>query len=153
MNKMNTFGIIFYLKRQKVKNGKAPIYARITVDGKRAEISIKKDIDISNWSFGKGMAKGKGDEIRMLNTYLEQIRSRMVEGYQQLQLKKQLITAELIKNKFLGIEEKEHSLMSLFDYHNQEMKNILEWGTLKNYYTTKRYFELYIKEVLRTSDI
>lgn len=153
MNKMNTFGIVFYLKRQKEKNGKAPIYARITVDGKRAEISIKKDIDTSNWSFGKGMAKGKGDEIRMLNTYLEQIRSRMVEGYQQLQLKKQLITAELIKNKFLGIEEKEHSLMSLFDYHNQEMKNILEWGTLKNYYTTKRYFELYIKEVLRTSDI
>jgi len=80
MNKMNTFGIVFYLKRQKEKNGKAPIYARITVDGKRAEISIKKDIDISNWGFGKGMAKGKGDEIRMLNTYLEQIRSRMVEG-------------------------------------------------------------------------
>jgi len=43
--------------------------------------------------------------------------------------------------------------MCLFDYHNQEMKNILEWGTLKNYYTTKRYFELYIKGVLRTSDI
>ena len=106
MNKMNTFGIVFYLKRQKEKNGKAPIYARITVDGKRAEISIKKDIDTSNWSFGKGMAKGKGDEIRMLNTYLEQIRSRMVEGYQQLQLKKQLITAELIKTNFWVLKKK-----------------------------------------------
>ena len=94
MTTTNTFGIIFYIKRQKEKNGKAPIYARITVDGKRVEVSIKKDIEIDNWSHGKGMAKGKGEEIRGLNTFLEQIRSRMVECYQQLQLKKQLITAE-----------------------------------------------------------
>ncbi len=128
MTTSNTFGIVFYIKRQKAKNGKAPIYSRITVDGKRVEISIKKDIEIDNWSHGKGMAKGKGEEIKALNTYLEQIRSRMVECYQHLQLKKQLITAEGVKKKFLGIEEKEHSLMSLFDYHNEEMKNILEWG-------------------------
>jgi integrase/recombinase XerD len=153
MTTTNTFGIVFYLKRQKEKKGKAPIYARITVDGQRVEISIKKDIDVDNWSKGKGMAKGKGEEIKALNTFLEQIRSRMVECYQQLQLKKQLITAVAVKNKFLGIEEKEHSLMSLFDYHNEQMKNILEWGTMKNYYTTKTYFQLYLKEALHTSDI
>jgi integrase/recombinase XerD len=153
MTTTNTFGIIFYIKRQKEKNGKAPIYARITVDGKRVEVSIKKDIEVDNWSKGKGMAKGKGEEIKALNTYLEQIRSRMVECYQHLQLKKQLITAEGVKNKYLGIEEKEHSLMSLFDYHNEQMKNVLEWGTMKNYYTTKTYFQLYIKEVLHTSDL
>lgn len=153
MTRTNTFGVIFYLKKQKEKEGKAPIYARITVDGKRSEVSIKKEIDVANWSFGKGMAKGKGEEIRMLNTYLEQIRSRMVECYQQLQLRKLLITSDSVKNRFLGIEEKEHSLMNLFDYHNQEMKNVLEWGTLKNYFTTKTYFQLYIKEVLLTSDL
>ncbi|HEY4785994.1 MAG TPA: site-specific integrase [Bacteroidales bacterium] len=153
MTTTNTFGIVFYIKRQKEKKGKAPIYARITVDGQRVEISIKKDIDVENWSKGKGMAKGKGEEIKALNTFLEQIRSRMVECYQQLQLKRQLITAVAVKNKFLGIEEKEHSLMSLFDYHNEQMKNILEWGTMKNYYTTKTYFQLYLKEALHTSDM
>jgi site-specific recombinase XerC len=56
MTTTNTFGIVFYLKRQKQKKGKAPIYARITVDGQRVEISIKKDIDVDNWSKGKGMA-------------------------------------------------------------------------------------------------
>ncbi len=153
MTTTNTFGIVFYLKKQKQKKGKAPIYARITIDGRRVEISIKKDIDVENWSKGKGMAKGKGEEIRALNTFLEQIRSRMVECYQQLQLKKQLITAVAVKNKFLGIEEKEHSLMSLFDFHNEQMKNVLEWGTMKNYYTTKNYFQLYLKETLHISDI
>jgi integrase/recombinase XerD len=117
------------------------------------ELSLKIDIHKDNWHMGQGNAKGKGEEIRALNTHLEQIRSRMVECYQQLILKKQLVTAVAVKNKFLGIEEKEHSLMSLFDYHNEEMKNILEWGTMKNYYTTKTYFQLYLKEVLHTSDI
>jgi integrase len=153
MTTTNTFGVVVFIKRQKGRNDHAPIYARITVDGKRVELSIKKDIHMDNWNYGKGMAKGKSEEIKAFNTYLEQIRSRMVECYQQLQLKKQLITAEAVKNKFLGIEEKEHSLMSLFDYHNEEMKNILEWGTMKNYYTTKTYFQLYLKEVLHTSDI
>jgi integrase/recombinase XerD len=153
MNNMATFGIVFYLKNQKKKAGKAPIYARITVDGRRAELSIKKNIDVDNWNFGKGMAKGTSDEIRKLNTYLEQIRSRFVECYQQLQIKKQIITAESIKNVFIGVEEKEHTLLSLFDYHNEEMKNMLEWGTLKNYYTTKTYFQKYLKQVLHTSDI
>ncbi len=149
----NTLGIIFYLKRQKSKNGKAPIYARITVDGKRAEISIKKDIEINNWNYVKGLAKGKGEEIKSLNTYLEQIRSRMVECYQNLQLKKQPITAEAIKNLFLGVKEKEHTLMNLFDYHNEQMKYSLENNTLLHYNTTKTYFQNYLKQSLKISDI
>ena len=149
----NTLGIMFFIRKNRGKEGRAPIYARITIDGKPAEISIKLDMDIKNWNLAKGLAKGKGDEIRNINTILEQIRSRMVEYYQELKLKKVLVTAEAVKNKYLGIEEREHSLMSLFDYHNEQMKNVLEWGTMKNYYTTKTYFQLYIKEVLHTSDI
>ena len=48
MTTTNTFGVVFYIKRQKEKNGKAPIYAGMTVDGKRVEISIKKDIEVDN---------------------------------------------------------------------------------------------------------
>jgi integrase/recombinase XerD len=46
-------------------------------------------------------------------------------------LKEKMVTAEAIKNMFCGYEEKEHSLISIFEYHNAEMKNLLEWGTKK----------------------
>ena len=62
MNK-STFGIHFVLRMNKVINGKAPIYSRITVDSKRCEISVKKRIAIEQWNFGKGMAKGIGQEV------------------------------------------------------------------------------------------
>ena len=75
MNTKSTFGIHFILKRGKIIDGTAPIYARITVDSSRCEISLKKRIPIMNWDKGKGMAKGKSIEIARLNSYLEQIRS------------------------------------------------------------------------------
>jgi len=43
--------------------------------------------------------------------------------------------------------------MTLFDYHNTEMRTTLEWGTLKNYFTTRRYVEEYLKGHLKTSDV
>lgn len=149
----NTFGIIFYLRKYKAKDNKAPIYARITVDGLRAEFSMKRDIEMSSWNSSKGMAKPSKEEFKSLNNYLEQIRARLVECYQTLQLERKLITAEAIKNKFLGNEEKHHSLISLFDYHNITLKNTLEWGTMKNYGTTKKYVELFLKEDRKTSDV
>ena len=154
MKTTNTFGVVFYLRKYKARDGKAPIYARITVDGQRTDIAPKRDIDMdNNWNSAKGMAKGKSEEIKTLNTYLEQVRSRLTESYQEIQLKKKLVTAEAVKNLFCGFEEKEHSLMSIFDYHNTEMKTLLEWGTQKNYFTTRRYVEEYLKAHLRTSDV
>jgi integrase/recombinase XerD len=153
MKTSSTFGIVYYLRKYKVRDGKAPIYARITVDGKRTDLALKRYIEIGNWNGAKGMAKGKSEEIRVLNTYLEQIRSRLVECYQELILEKKFITADSVKNKFCCFEEKEHSLMSLFDYHNTEMKTTLEWGTLKNYFTTRRYVEEYLKTYIKTNDV
>ncbi len=38
-------------------------------------------------------------------------------------------------------------------YHNQDMKETIAWGTLKNYFTTQKYLQKYLKEKLHTSDI
>lgn len=153
MRTNNTFGVQFISRTNKAKNGLLPIYARISVDGRRVEVSLKRFIHPDNWNDAKGSAKGKSEEIRNLNTYLEQIRSRLTECYQELTVKKKLVTAVAVKNLFCGFEEKEHSLMTLFDYHNVEMKTTLEWGTLKNYFTTRRYVEEYLKAHLKTSDV
>ena len=95
----NTFGITFFLKKYKAKNAKkkrdeekpkVPIYVRITVDGKRIDIAMKREIEIDNWNAGKGMTKAKSEEMRQLNTYLEQVRGQLVECYQELKLKNKL---------------------------------------------------------------
>ncbi|WP_083996890.1 Arm DNA-binding domain-containing protein [Chryseobacterium sp. BLS98] len=45
MNK--TFNLLFFIKKNKIRtNGSAPIYLRITIDGKVAEIPAKRYIDL-----------------------------------------------------------------------------------------------------------
>lgn len=149
----NTFGVIFYLRKYKATNdGKTPIYARITVNGSRIDLSVKRSIEPGNWNANKGMAKGSREEIVRLNNYLEQYRSGIVECYQTLLLQKKLITAELVKNKFIGEDQADFTLCKLMDYHNTEQTQVLEPGTMKNYYTTQKYIKEFLKERFKTSD-
>lgn len=149
----NTFGVIFYLRKYKATNdGKTPIYARITVNGHRTDVSVKRSIDPANWNANKGMAKGSKEEVVKLNNYLEQYRSGIVESYQKLLLQKKLITAELVKDKFTGEDQAEFTLCKLMTYHNTEQAQVLEPGTLKNYFTTQKYLKEFIQERFNTTD-
>ncbi len=153
MRTNNTFRILFFLRKSRGKNNRAAIYVRITVNGQRTEISTKSDVEATAWNAASGIAKGTRDEIKELNTYLEHLRSKIFSSYQDLLLRKKSVTAEGVKNNFLGIEEEQHSLGSLMDFHNSEMKSVLEWGTLKNYRTTAKLVRKYLKEKFRLSDI
>ena len=51
----HTFSILFYIRKDKrVRSERAPIYLRITVNGKRAEQSIKRSIDTERWDSDLG---------------------------------------------------------------------------------------------------
>ena len=56
MRTTNTFGIQFLIRKNKAKDESAPIYARITVDGQRVEISLKRWINPTNWDTKKEKA-------------------------------------------------------------------------------------------------
>jgi len=62
-------------KQKATQSGKAPIYARITANGKRLEISVKRYIEDMNWNPVKGMAKGSREEITKLNQHLYQFKA------------------------------------------------------------------------------
>lgn len=150
---VSTFSTLFWTNQAKVRNGLSPIYARITVDGIRAEISLKRTIAYDAWDNVKGRAKGTKAEAKTLNAYLDHVKSRLLECHETLLREKRLLTAEAIKNLYLGIGEKEHTLLKLIAYHNTELANTLEQGTLKNYFTTQKYVEHFLKEKRKTSDV
>ncbi|MDB2462641.1 Arm DNA-binding domain-containing protein, partial [Algibacter sp.] len=62
--------ILFYPKGDSLnKNGKTSIYLRITVNGKRCEISIKRKIDSTRWNSISGTLNGNSEEAYQLNRY------------------------------------------------------------------------------------
>ncbi|WP_298351044.1 site-specific integrase [Runella sp.] len=153
MTTTTTFSVLFWANQAKSRNGLAPIYARITVDGKRSEISLKRSISYEAWDNVKGRARGTKAEAKALNAYLDQVKSRLLECQETLLREKRLVTAEAIKNGYLGTGEREHTLLSLIKYHNEELSTTIKPGTLKNYFATHKYVERFLKEKLKTSDI
>lgn len=153
MTHPNTFSVLFWLKLASTKNRKAPLYARITVNGKRSELSLKRKVLISDWDTTKNRLKGTRESNKFINAYLEQVYVRLFECYQKLQSSNRLVTSDVIKAHFLGNTETRHSLSDIMEYHSIHMKDTLRWGTQKNYYTTHKYILLFLKEEHKTTDM
>jgi len=153
MKSQSTFATLFWVSSTRIKNGQVSVYARITVNGKRANISLKRKVALSEWNTSKGRARGTKNESRLLNRYLDQVQSRIYESYEQLRAEKELISAQTIKARFLGEDDNEYSLLTLVDYHNTQMSEALSYGTLKNYFTTQKYIRNFLIENMRRDDI
>ena len=156
MNK--TFVLLFYVKRAKIdSNGKAPIYVRITVDGIRSELSIKRSVEIERWNTEAGKVKGNSEEVKSINTYIDVVRNKIYDHHKRLIDANKKVTAEAIKNSFLGIGEKEKTLVSIFQYHNKQVKALIgkefAAGTHERYETVLRLLQLFLEKEYKVKDI
>jgi hypothetical protein len=131
MKSTNTFGIHFIIRVPgKSRNTEAGIYARVTVNGRRTEISLKRKIDPKAWDDVKGRAKGKREEIIKLNNHLERVRSMIAEGYHNLVQQRKPVTVDTVKSLFLGCDEEIMTLVKLMDYHSEQSVHRLAPGRL-----------------------
>jgi len=154
MRSSNTFGIQFVIRLSKQqKNDQATVFARISVNGRRCEISLKKKVNPQNWDEAKGKARGTKDEIRKLNEHIERVRTLIADGYHELVQQKKNVTVDAVKSLFLGADDNEITLIKLGEYHNTEMKDKLADGTMKNYYTTQKYIAKFLKDKYHRNDI
>jgi len=153
MKTSHTFGIQFITRTTKDEKDIGKVYARITVDKARTEISLKKSIHLDDWNKGKGCAKGSNPDAKLLNTYLGQVQSRLTECYRELQLTNDIITPGAIKQLFWGDDPNKHTLKELIDYHDYSQFPKLSEGTIRNYGVTRRYIFSFLEKRLSTTDI
>ena len=84
MQSQSTFSLLFWVTTSRAKNNTVSVYARITVNGKRANISLQRKIVLSEWDSVKGKARGNKQESRLLNRYLDLVKNRIYEAHDQL---------------------------------------------------------------------
>ncbi len=53
----STFAVIFFTRNTRKNSGNLSIYARITINGKRTEISLKRNVPVNHWDVSKGRAR------------------------------------------------------------------------------------------------
>jgi len=153
MKTSTTFSILFWADFSRAKNDQASIYARITVNGKRATISLKRKVLVSDWDVHKNRARGTNQKSRILNSYLDETYNHLFKCYRDLMNEHKLITAQVVKARYFGNDENNRSITDIINYHNEDMVNKLKWGTQKNYYTTQNYISKFLLKLYKTTDL
>jgi site-specific recombinase XerD len=157
MNK--SFKSLFFLKKgHKFKGGPLPIYLRITVEGKQVELSIQRNCDRNKWNQLTGRMVGRTDEAIQLNSYLDSVQGKIFEIQREAEIKDYKITAELAKNKLLGItNERKHQLVQVYEYHNQQFAQLVgteySAGTFKMFKSALTSLKKFIQWKFNVADI
>ena len=150
--------ILFYAKRAKASvNGLVPIYTRITINGKRIELSTNRFVEISKWSSEAGKMKGASEEARSINSHLDMLRIQIIDEQMELIHQKIPVTTESLKNKILGVEERQRMLVPIFQDHNNKIKELIGKqyapGTLERYTTSLKHTIEFLEWKYKVSDI
>jgi hypothetical protein len=159
MNLNQTFSVLFWLKKAKMnKQGLAPIWARITVDGERAEFSTQKQLYPKFWDAENNLALRQFSEARSLNEYLTLVKADILRHYNILASTKDVVTAIDVKNGYKGLREIKKSFLQLFRQYNQQLserKEIddLSEGRYKRFEILYGRCEEFVKHKFRKSDV
>ncbi len=153
MKTSQTFTILFWINKSRSANNLAELYARVTVNGKRTNIGLKRKVDILLWDSINKKAKGNTREAKEINNYINLVQSRLFNIYQDLKYKGELITPQLVKTLYNGENINSKSLLELLEYHNRKIEKTLAPGTIRNFGITENYVNRFLKQKLKTTDV
>jgi integrase len=134
----STFKILFYVRKNQVnKEGKANIMIRISVNGEISQFSSKMDIAPECWDVKLGKAAGNSAKAKQLNNILEDIKVSLRNHYREIETHETYVTAEKIRNTFLGYAIKQNTLLEVFRNHIEDDRKLI--GVSKTEATVAKY--------------
>lgn len=125
MKVAHNMAILLWLRNTKNSTDSASIMVRITINGKRTDWSLGKQVNPDHWVTGAGILKTSCKESKTVNPYLNQVRGDIQAHYNILTTRFEKVTPDMVKNAFLGIEEeseRQKTLLEVFEYHNAKFK-------------------------------
>lgn len=156
--KKNTFKVMFVIRRNQVnRDGKCSIVIRITVNGEYERLNSTLSIEPELWDSKAAKAIGRTQKILDFNKRIEEIRYVLQDHYYELQKTHGYVTAEMVKNAYMGVTAKAESLMPIYDEFLAETKKMIGINrsdkTYQKYERCKRRVVEFMKEKYNRTDI
>ena len=117
------FSVLFFIKRSKLlKNGEAPVRVRVTYDRLYVELQLKRSIKVPLWSQEKEKSTGKDRNSVELNHYIDALRVKFYQIYQDLELEEKIVSARAIVNRYQEKDETFKTLYNVFKEYNDNLE-------------------------------
>lgn len=154
----NKMSILFYVKRTKIStNSQVPIYMRVTIGGKRIDKSTGRVVDINRWIVNAGKTKGNNEETKEINNYLDVLKAQVYDYRTEFMRSGIPVNFANLKNKLNGVDERQLSLVEIFQDHNRKFKELVgqeySAATLQRYETTLKHIQQFLTWKYKITDI
>jgi site-specific recombinase XerD len=157
--KRSTFSVLFIAKTHKLlKNGKAPIFVRSTINGKTIELSVKENINPDDWdAVGNCSKRKKTKSGRELNEYLDEVKSKFLKIKKEFESDDIELTVENVKNRYLGVDQNKFTLVKTYQEHNENLRkmvgNGIAAGTVERHDTSLRHIIQFLQMKYNKADV
>ena len=109
---------------------------------------IPDNLTLSGISFFWQLAENRGQSIT---------RSHVHQIYRELETSGKVITVDLVRKLYYGVDEDNKTLLQVFREHNEQSRKLIGKDfvskTVQRYETTTRYLEEFIKKEYQLPDI
>lgn len=130
---------------------------RITVNGTISQFSAKLTVPERLWEVRGGRAKGRSLEADRINRYLDDIRSQIDRHYRDIRDRESYVTAEKVKNAWLGFGKRYRTLLETFRSFTEDLHGRIGVDRSKNtwyrYLATMKHLQAFLTAKYRVSDI
>lgn len=156
---MNTFAVSFVVRASKSnKEGVSPIELSISIDGNRSYINLPRKISHSKFDSKKQVMKGKGEDVKDVNEYLQLMKNKVYEAQTKLIKLDLPVTTQNIKDMFLDkIKGKQYTLIALYEEYAVDMQKKIDKtivaGTYGKHLLTIKQLKEFIKTNYNRDDI
>ncbi len=154
----STFRILFYVRKNQVnKEGKASIMIRLTINGDTSQFSSKLEVEPELWNVSSQKMNGNSLKARQLNSLLDDVRTSLKNHFHDIETHEAYVTAEKVRNAFLGITVRQQTLLGTFRKHNEDVQKLVgiskSAATYAKYDRCMRRLEEFMQAKYRIKDI
>lgn len=153
-----SFSILIWPLKNREKNSKVPLALRITINRQRAEIATSRCVQLTLWDTKAQKVKGNSPEAKEINKHLDAMRISLHHHQSRLVTLGKLVTAQMLKNEYLGKTTDRKTLGDAFKFFIERHKALKEKGKLSNTTVSKyeksfEYVKQFIKKAYKVEDI
>ena len=159
MSSKTTFSLVFYINRTKEKqNGECPVMLRININGEKVALRLKRFILPDQWDPVRYQMKGRTKEAKVFNEYLEAVRIRAHQKYNDLLMQQEEVLATDLRDAILGVNSaKARTIIDIWQDHVDGLQKLIgkenTYATYQKHNTAKNHFKKFLQKYYRVNDV
>ena len=131
---------------------------RININGERAALQLKRYLKQEDWDTTRYVMKGRTNEARIFNDYLEAVRVKAHKKYNELLSLTDDVTPQMLRDAILGVNTaKTRTVIDIWQDHVNGLQKLIgkenTYATYQKYNTAMNHFKKFLQKYYRVTDI